>query len=368
MNTRYAPIGPVRLAPLAVAPELSVVIPLYNEAETVPELARRLVAAMDALGRPWEAIIIDDGSTDGSWAALSRVQAADPRFVVVRLRRNFGQTPAFAAGFDAARGDIVITMDADLQNDPDDVARVLAEMEAGDYDIVSGWRQDRKEPLLLRRIPSKLGNRLMAWLTGVTLHDTGCSLKAYRADVVKNIKLYGNLHRFIPAVASWYGVRVGEVPVRDNARHHGTSKYGKGLSRAPRVLLDLITLRFLLHYGTRPIHVFGGLGILSFALGFAIGLYLSLVKLFGGQDIGGRPLLLLAILLVMVGVQLVTMGLLGELVVRTYYETQDKPIYAVREVLDDPPGAPAKALSTVQTLSPSIASPGPVGPEARERT
>jgi glycosyltransferase involved in cell wall biosynthesis len=330
------PPGRVQLPPRDEPPELSVVIPLYNERETVPELARRLAEAMDGLGRPWEVIIVDDGSTDGSFEALSRVHAADPRFTVVRLRRNFGQTPAFAAGFDAARGDIVITMDADLQNDPADAGRLIEVMEEGDYDIVSGWRQDRKEPLLLRRVPSMLGNRTMAWLTGVTLHDTGCSLKAYRADVVKNIKLYGNLHRFIPAVASWYGVRVTEVPVRDNARYHGSSKYGKGLSRAPRVLLDLLTLRFLLHYATRPIHIFGGLGILCTAAGLLIGLYLTTLKLLGHQDIGGRPLLLLSMLLVMVGVQLVTMGLLGELVVRTYYESQDKPIYAVRDVLDDP--------------------------------
>jgi glycosyltransferase involved in cell wall biosynthesis len=335
--------GPVHLPVPTVPPELSVVIPLYNEADTVPDLANRLRAALDHLGRSWEAIIIDDGSTDGSFEALRRVHAADGRFNIIQLRRNFGQTPAFAAGFDAARGDIVITMDADLQNDPEDIGRLLETMEAGDYDIVSGWRQDRKEPLLLRRIPSKLGNRVMAWLTGVTLHDTGCSLKAYRTEVVKNTKLYGNLHRFIPAVASWYGVRVAEVPVRDNARAHGTSKYGKGLSRAPRVLLDLITLRFLLHYGTRPIHVFGGAGLMATAGGFLIGLYLTFLKLFAHQDIGTRPLLLLAILLVMVGVQLVTMGLLGELVVRTYYETQNKPIYAVREVLDDSANAPEPA-------------------------
>jgi glycosyltransferase involved in cell wall biosynthesis len=328
--------GPVRLGALAQPPVLSIVIPLYNEVETVPQLVARLGAALDRLGRSWEVIVVDDGSSDGSFAALRAVQQADPRFTVIQLRRNFGQTPAFAAGFDAARGEIIVTMDADLQNDPDDIGKLLVAMDTGDYDVVSGWRQDRKEPLLLRRIPSLLGNRVMRGLTGVQLHDTGCSLKAYRADVIKNIRLYGNLHRFIPAVAGWYGVRVGEVPVRDNVRAHGTSKYGKGLMRAPRVLLDLLTLRFLLHYATRPIHIFGGLGILSFAFGFLIGVYLTLLQLLGHQDIGSRPLLLLAILLVMVGVQLLTMGLLGELVVRTYYETQDKPIYAVRAVLDDP--------------------------------
>jgi glycosyltransferase involved in cell wall biosynthesis len=332
--TQPLPARPVRVAPRAEPPQISVVIPLYNEVDTVPLLAERLRVALDGLGRPWEAIIVDDGSTDGSLEALRAVHARDPRFTVVVLRRNFGQTPAFAAGFDAARGEIVVTMDADLQNDPKDIPRLLETMEAGGYDIVSGWRQDRHEPLLLRRVPSMFGNRVMTWLTGVQLHDTGCSLKAYRAEVIKNVKLYGNLHRFIPAASSWYGVRVAEVPVRDNARAHGRSKYGRGLTRAPRVLLDLLTLRFLLHYATRPIHIFGGLGILSFGLGFAIGLYLTAIKLLGHQDIGSRPLLLLAILLVMVGVQLLTMGLLGELVVRTYYETQNKPIYAVREVLD----------------------------------
>lgn len=334
-------VSPVRLVDAAVPPEISVVIPLYNEVATVPELARRLAQSLDRLGRSWEVIVIDDGSTDGSFEALRAAHAADPRFTIIRFRRNFGQTPAFAAGFDAARGAVVVTMDADLQNDPDDIARVLEAMDEGGYDIVSGWRQDRKEPLLLRRIPSLVGNRVMTYLTGVQLRDTGCSLKAYRSEVVKNTRLYGNFHRFIPAVASWYGVTVGEVPVRDNARAHGRSKYGRGLARAPKVLLDLLTLHFLLNYATRPIHIFGGLGILTSALGLAIGLYLTAVKVFAGQDIGNRPLLLLAILLVIVGVQFISMGFLGELVVRTYYESQNKPIYAVREVLDGAPGGPA---------------------------
>lgn len=330
--------GPVRLA--GQRPDVSIVIPLYNEVDTVPELVERCSAALTRLGRTWEMVVVDDGSTDGSFDALARAHEREPRLSVVRLRRNFGQTPAFAAGFDAARGKVVVTMDADLQNDPDDIALLLQTMEQGDYDIVSGWRQDRKEPLLLRRVPSMLGNRVMNRMTGVDLHDTGCSLKAYRAEVVKNVKIYGNLHRFIPATATWYGVRVGEVPVRDNPRAHGTSKYGRGLARAPRVLLDLLTLFFLLNYSTRPIHIFGGLGLLSFALGGLMGVYLTFVKLALGQDIGGRPLLLLAILLVILGVQFLSMGFLGELVVRTYFEAQDKPIYAVREVVhaSEPPG------------------------------
>jgi len=325
---------PVQLGRRDPRPDISVVIPLYNEVETIPELARRLGAALDALGRPWEVIVVDDGSTDGSWEALTRVHAVEPRFAAIRFRRNFGQTPAFAAGFDAARGDVVVTMDADLQNDPDDIGRLLDEMARGDYDIVSGWRQDRKEPLLLRRIPSKIGNRVMRALTGVSLKDTGCSLKAYRADVVKNIDLYGNLHRFIPAVASAYGVTIGQVPVRDNPRFSGTSKYGLGLARAPRVLLDLLALYFLRHYGTRPIHIFGGLGIVSGALGLLAAAYLTAIKLFAGQDIGDRPLLLLAVLLIVLGVQFLSMGFLGELLVRAYHENQDKPIYIVRDVLD----------------------------------
>jgi glycosyltransferase involved in cell wall biosynthesis len=330
--------GPVRLP--GGTPALSVVIPLFNERDTVPHLADRLRAALERHGQPWEVIVVDDGSTDGSFAALKAVHDADPRFSVVRLRRNFGQTPAFAAGFDAARGHVVVTMDADLQNDPEDIPLLLGALEEGDLDIVSGWRQNRREPLLLRRVPSMIGNRVMNRLTGVRLHDTGCSLKAYRSEVVKNVKLYGNLHRFVPATATWYGVRVGEVPVRDNARAHGTSKYGRGLARAPRVLLDLLTLFFLLNYTTRPIHIFGGAGLLSIFMGGLLGAYLTAVKLLLDQSIGGRPLLLLAILLVILGVQFLSMGFLGELVVRTYFEAQNKPIYAVREVLDQntPPG------------------------------
>ncbi len=327
--------NPVHLSPNeGERPEISVVIPLFNEVETVPELGRRLRESLEQLGRRWEVVIVDDGSTDGSFEALRALHEAEPRFVVIQFRRNFGQTPAFAAGFDAARGDIVVTMDADLQNDPDDIGALLAEMERGNFDIVSGWRKDRKEPLLLRRIPSMFGNRVMRSLTGVHLRDTGCSLKAYRSDVVKNIHLYGNLHRFIPAVAGTYGVTISQVPVRDHERAHGTSKYGLGLARAPRVLLDLLTLYFLRNYGTRPIHIFGGLGILTGGLGVLVGLYLSVVKLFGGQDIGDRPLLLLAVLLLILGVQFLSMGFLGELLVRAYHEAQNKPIYAVREVLD----------------------------------
>lgn len=316
----------------STGPELSVVIPLYNEAESIETLYAELTAALAALGRSYEVVVVDDGSQDESFTRLRAVHERDPRWRVIRFRRNFGQTAAFAAGFAAARGAIVITSDADLQNDPADIAKLLAKMAEG-YDIVSGWRVKRKEPFLSRRLPSLLANRMISGATGVSLHDYGCSLKAYRSEVIKNVRLYGELHRFIPAVASWMGVRVAEVPVNDRARRFGASKYG--LNRTFKVFLDLITVSFMLGYATRPLHVFGGLGLAAGAVGFLIGLYLTFVKLALGQDIGSRPLLLLAVLLVILGVQMVSMGLVAEMVMRTYHETQDKPIYAIREELND---------------------------------
>ncbi len=311
---------------------LSIVIPLYNEEENVEPLYAQLKASLDGAGREYEIIIVDDGSTDGSFEVLKRLHESDERLKAIRFRRNFGQTAAFAAGFDRSQGQVVITMDADLQNDPADIPLLLEKIEEG-YDVVSGWRVHRQDPFLTRRVPSIIANWLISQVTGVHLHDYGCSLKAYRREVVKNVQLYGELHRFIPAIANWMGVSVAEVPVRHYARRFGKSKYG--LSRTARVLLDLLTVRFLLSYSTRPIHIFGGLGLISFAAGIGLGGYLSYVKFALGQDIGDRPLLLLAILLMVLGVQLISMGLLGELVVRTYYETLDKPIYAVREVLDE---------------------------------
>lgn len=315
-------------------PELSVVIPLYNEAESIPALYDELTAALEATGRSYEVVIVDDGSKDGSFERLREINARDPRWQIIRFRRNFGQTAGFSAGFDAARGDIVITSDADLQNDPRDIPKLLEKMEEG-YDIVSGWRVNRKEPFLSRRLPSMMANRMISGATGVYLHDYGCSLKAYRQVVVKNVHLYGELHRFIPALASWMGVTVAEVPVNDRARRYGSSKYG--FSRTFRVLLDLISVRFLLGYSTRPIHVFGRVGLIMVGLGALIGVFLTFVKFGLGQDIGNRPLLLLAILLVIVGVQMLSMGLLSEMVMRTYYEAQDKPIYMVRDWLGKPP-------------------------------
>lgn len=312
-------------------PKLSVVIPLYNEVDSISTLQLKLSEALAALALPYEIIVVDDGSSDGSFEKLQAWHETDARLKVIRFRRNFGQTAAFAAGFDLARGEVVVTLDADLQNDPNDIGTLLAKINEG-YDVVSGWRTRRHDPYLTRRLPSHMANALISKVTGVALHDYGCSLKAYRREIVKNIRLYGELHRFIPAVASWMGVAVAEVPVNHQARQFGKSKYG--LSRTIRVLLDLMTVRFLLSYSTRPIQIFGLLGLGAFGLGTLLGLYLTAVKLVWGQNIGERPLLLLAVLLVMIGVQLVMMGLLGELTVRTYYEAQNKPIYVVREVLE----------------------------------
>ena len=311
-------------------PEISVVIPLFNEEESIPALHQSLTAALESYGHPYEIIIVDDGSRDRSYELLADLAQRDSRLSVIRLRRNFGQTAAFAAGFDYARGDVVITMDADLQNDPADIPKLMAQIDAG-FDIVSGWRKDRQDRLLDRRLPSVLANRLISNVTDVRLHDYGCSLKAYRGNILKEVRLYGELHRFMPALAAQIGGRVTEVPVNHRARQFGSSKYGIG--RTVRVVLDLITVWFLGSYSTRPLHVFGGVGLAFFGLGLLTGLYLTFVKIAEGQDIGGRPLLLLAALLIMVGVQLVTMGLIAEMIIRTYHESQKKPIYVVREVL-----------------------------------
>lgn len=311
--------------------QLSVIIPVFNEEENIEPLYREIREALGGLGVEYEILAIDDGSTDDSFTVLKRLHEEEPRVRVIRFRRNFGQTAAFAAGFDLARGEMIVTIDADLQNDPADIPRLLAKLEEG-YDVVSGWRVERRDPFLTRRFPSMVANRLISEITGVRLHDYGCSLKAYRREVVKNIRLYGELHRFMPALASWMGVQVTEVPVNHRPRKFGQTKYG--LSRTIRVLLDLLTVRFLLSYSTRPIQIFGLLGFLFFGTGGLLLAYLGFVRLILQQPIADRPLVLLAILLTMVGVQLVTMGLLGELVVRTYHESQGKPIYAVREILD----------------------------------
>jgi len=319
-------------------PRVSIVVPIYNEVESIPQLYARLTAELSQLGVAYEIIAVDDGSRDGSYALLSELASHDVRLRVVQFRRNFGQTAAFSAGFDRARGQVVVTIDADLQNDPADIGALLARIDEG-YDVVSGWRERRHDAFINRRLPSMIANRLISWATGVHLHDYGCSLKAYRTEVVRGIKLYGELHRFIPAIASWQGVAVAELPVRHAARQYGTSKYG--ISRTLRVLLDLLTVRFLLSYATRPMQVFGLFGFLSMIAGGIIGIYLTWVKFALGAEIADRPLLLMAILLIILGIQFLSIGLLGELMVRTYFETQSKPIYVVREELNR---VPAKLL------------------------
>jgi glycosyltransferase involved in cell wall biosynthesis len=331
--TERKQVAPVLMAD-SPAPDVSIVVPIYNEVESIPQLYERLTGELTALGVMYEIIAVDDGSRDGSYALLSDLAGRDSRLRVVRFRRNFGQTAAFSAGFDRARGQVVVTIDADLQNDPADIGALLARIDEG-YDVVSGWRERRHDPLINRRLPSMIANWLISWATGVHLHDYGCSLKAYRTEVVRSIKLYGELHRFIPAIASWQGVAVAELPVRHAARQFGTSKYG--ISRTLRVLLDLLTVRFLLSYATRPMQVFGLFGFLSMVAGGVIAIYLTWIKFALGAEIADRPLLLMAILLIILGIQFLSIGLLGELMVRTYFETQSKPIYVVREELNQAP-------------------------------
>jgi len=323
------------LIPQATVPEivpyLSVVVPIYNEAESIPALYQNLTTSLATLTQPYEIIAIDDGSKDQSFTLLSAIALTDQRFRVIRFRRNFGQTAAFAAGFARARGEIIATLDADLQNDPADIPLMLDKLAEG-YDVVSGWRSERQDEFLKRRLPSMIANRLISWATGVYLHDYGCSLKVYRTEVLQNIRLYGELHRFIPAIASWQGVEVAEMPVRHHARQFGTSKYG--LNRTVRVILDLLTVRFLLSYATRPMQIFGLFGLGSMLLGILINIYLVGLKFIAGEQLSTRPLLWLGILLLILGVQFISIGLIGELVVRTYYETQQKPIYAIREELN----------------------------------
>jgi len=308
---------------------LSVVIPLYNEEENVQLLHEQLRKSLDPLNQEYEILFVDDGSTDHTLSLLEKIQAEDKKVIVLSLRRNFGQTAAFAAGFDFARGDVVVTMDGDLQNDPADIPRLIEMIK--DNDLVSGWRKKRKDPFFTRRLPSIMANWLISKVTGVKLHDYGCSLKAYRREVIKNLKLYGEMHRFIPAVASWYGVRVAEVETVHHPRLRGKSKYG--ISRTVKVVLDLITVKFLQSFSTKPIQFFGPVGVLSGIFGFLILLYLTIDKIFFGNPIGGRPLILLGALLIIVGIQLIGMGLLGEMLVRVYHESQRKPIYVLKKIL-----------------------------------
>jgi glycosyltransferase involved in cell wall biosynthesis len=311
-------------------PALSVVIPIRNEAPNLRELHRELDETLQGWGRPYEILIIDDGSSDESFDILRELQAGDPHLRVIRFRRNFGQTAAFSAGFAHARGGIIVTSDGDLQNDPRDIPALVADLEAG-LDIVCGWRRNRKDTWLTRRLPSLLANKLISKATGVALHDYGCSLKAFRAEVVKPLRLYGEMHRFIPAIASDMGVTIAERVVNHRPRRYGRSKYG--LARTVRVVLDLLTVKFLLSYATRPLQIFGAIGLTMGAVGAIVTGWLVVVRLFTTQGIGNRPLLLFGILLMFTGLQFLTIGLLAELQIRTYHESQDKPTYAIREML-----------------------------------
>jgi glycosyltransferase involved in cell wall biosynthesis len=309
-------------------PKISVVVPVLNEEGSVEKLSGQIVDVMERSGRSFEILFVDDGSSDRTLEILKAAHSRDGRVKVLSFRKNFGQTAALAAGFDYALGEIVVTIDGDLQNDPEDIPRLVDKVEEG-YDLVSGWRRKRRDPFFSRRLPSLIANWLISQITGVKLHDYGCTLKAFRHDVVKNVSLYGEMHRFIPAIASGMGVSVAEIPVNHYPRLTGKSKYG--IFRTVKVVLDLITVKFLLSYSTRPIHIFGLFGIASGAAGGVMLAYLSFIRLILHVPIGNRPMLLFAVMLVFIGVQFITMGLLAELQTRVYHEAQDKATYAVRE-------------------------------------
>lgn len=317
------------------APELSLFLPVLNEEDNLRPMHARISEALSALGKTAEVIFVDDGSTDNSLRVLREIAAEDERVRVISLRRNYGQTAAMSAGIDAARGAILIPMDADLQNDPHDIARLLEKLDEG-FDVVSGWRKNRQDKLISRKIPSRIANRIISWIGGVHLHDYGCSLKAYRRDVIQDVKLYGEMHRFIPIYASWAGARVTEIPVDHHARTRGKSKYG--ISRTVKVVFDLITIKFMASYQTKPIYVFGSFGFLAFLISVFSAFYAFFLKFAGffglpdhQADFVQTPLPVMAVVMFAISVQFFLMGLLAELLVRTYHESQDKTIYAVRE-------------------------------------
>jgi glycosyltransferase involved in cell wall biosynthesis len=325
---------PFKVVPRAphAAPQISVVVPIFNEAESVEPLYTRLHQAMSSLGRDYELIFVDDGSLDGSFERLKSLTRLDHHVRLIRFRRNFGQTAALQAGIEQSRGQILVFMDADLQNDPDDVAAIVAKLEEG-YDVVSGWRRDRQDPFLTRRLPSQIANSLISFVTGVRLRDYGCTLKGYRREVIEGVKLYGEMHRFIPALASLSGASVTEIPVHHHARRFGRSKYG--LSRTVRVLIDLMTVKFLGSYGTKPNYAFGFIAILLW-MGALLAAAVVAVKKFipPYPEAHNNPLLLLAVFLAILGVQFMMLGLLAELIVRTYHESQGKSIYVIREAVE----------------------------------
>jgi glycosyltransferase involved in cell wall biosynthesis len=308
--------------------DLSIVVPIFNEEENVSALHREVVAALENREIEYELILVDDGSTDSSLRLLREIASRDRRVKLISFRRNFGQTAAMAAGFDAASGKVVIPMDGDLQNDPADIPKLLEKIDEG-FDVVSGWRRDRKDAFINRTLPSILANSFISRMTGIRLHDYGCTLKAYRREVLDGINLYGEMHRFVPALVSQFGAKVTEIPVGHRPRLHGTSKYG--ISRTMRVILDLLTVKFLLNYSTRPIQLFGRLGIYTLFASLLTGGATVYMKFFQNTSMNRNPLLLLTAFLIFMGVQFIVLGLLGEVNARTYYEAQGKPIYVVKE-------------------------------------
>ena len=325
----------------APSPDVSIVVPIYNEVDNLPELVERIAQAMAGQPLSFELLAVDDGSSDGSRARLRELAAGRPWLRPVFLARNYGQSSALQAGFDRVRGRYVVTLDADLQNEPGDIPLLLARLEADpDVDMVSGWRKDRQDAELSRKLPSRIANKLISSATGVHLHDYGCALKAYRRPIIDRIRLYGELHRFIPSLAKEAGARITEVPVRHHARTRGVSKYG--IDRTFRVILDLILIVFFMRYRQRPLHAFGGLGLWLAAPGGLILVWLLLQKLLG-EDIGGRPLLLVGVMLLLMGAQLIAAGLIGELLIRVYHEAGGAPQFHATEVLRDEQANQARA-------------------------
>ncbi|WP_107668341.1 glycosyltransferase family 2 protein [Cyanothece sp. BG0011] len=314
---------------------LSVIVPIYNEIESLPLLVQAIADVLKENPLSYEIICVDDGSQDGSAELLQTLAKNRDDLVAIILRRNYGQTPAMAAGFQYAKGNIIITLDGDLQNDPTDIPRLIAKLEEG-YDLVSGWRKNRQDAPLTRLLPSKIANWIIGRVTGVKLHDYGCSLKAYRREVISDMNLYGELHRFLPALAYIEGAKITEIPVRHHARRYGNSKYGLG--RTFRVLMDLLTIFFLKKFLTRPMHIFGLGGLILLITGLLMGSYLTFIKLVFGLSIGNRPLLILAVLLILTGIQLLISGLLAELIMRTYHESQKRPIYRIRQIVQSSNG------------------------------
>lgn len=310
--------------------DLSIVIPIYNEKESIAKLYKELDKTLSRMNLKYEVLLIDDGSTDGSLDELLKIHNKNKLFKIIGFRKNFGQTSAISAGFNFAEGKVVITLDADLQNDPRDIPLLLKKLNEG-YDIVSGWRMNRKDKGITRRFPSMVANKIISKLTGVYLHDYGCTLKAYRREVIKNINLYGEMHRYIPAIASWMGVKIVEIPVRHRSRKYGESKYG--VSRTIKVILDIITVKFLLSYSQSPIQIFGLLGLFSATVGFIMTAYLIIMRIFFNKPLSERPLFILSIFMIFVGIQLITMGLLAEVLMRVHHEVQNRSTYVIKEMI-----------------------------------